>query len=53
MPERAAEVEMSSSYLVKGDPLPDWLQSFDENFVDEEEQRADRVEVFENVQDDD
>ena len=35
------------------DPLPDWLQPFDENLVDEEEQRVDRVEVFGNIQDDD
>ena len=43
VPERVAEVEMSSSNLVRGDPLPDWLQLFDENLVDEEEQRGDRV----------
>ena len=46
-------MEMSSSNPVRGDPLPDWLQSFDENFVDEEEQRGDRVEVHEDMQDDD
>ena len=45
VPERVAEVEMSSSNPVRGDPLPDWLQPFDENLVDEEEQRGDRVEV--------
>ena len=39
-------MEMSSSNLVRRDPLPDWLQPFDENFVDEEEQRVDRVEVL-------
>ena len=51
--ERVTEVEMSSSNPVRGDPLPDWLQPFDENLVDEEEQRVDRVEVHENIQDDD
>ena len=35
------------------DPLPDWLQPFDEHLVHEEEQRVDRVEVFGNIQDDD
>ena len=44
---------MSSSNPVRGDPLPDWLQPFDENLVDEEEQRGDRVEVYEDMQDDD
>ena len=44
---------MSSSNLVRGDPLPDWLQPFDENLVDEEEQRGDRVEENEDIQDDD
>ena len=53
VPERVAEVEMSSSNPVRCDPLPDWLQPFDENLVDEEEQRVDRVEVFGNIQDDD
>ena len=53
MPERVAEVEMSSSNPVRGDPLLDWLQPFDENLVDEEEQRDDRVEVHEDMQDDD
>ena len=53
MPERVAEVDMSSSNPVRGDPLPDWLQPFDENLVDEEEQRVDRVEVHGNIQDDD
>ena len=53
VPERVAEVEMSSSNPVRGDPLPDWLQPFDENLVDEEEQRGDRVEVYEDIQDDD
>ena len=38
---RGSEVEMSSSNPVRGDPLPDWLQPFDENLVDEEEQRGD------------
>ena len=28
VPDRVAEVEMSSSNLVRGDPLPDWLQPF-------------------------
>ena len=46
-------MDMSSSYLVRGDPLPDWLQPFDENLVDEEEQRGDRVEANEDFQDDD
>ena len=45
VPERVAEV--------RSDPLPDWLQPFDENLVDEEEQRSDRVEVHEDMQDDD
>ena len=53
MPERVAEVDMSSSNPVRCDPLPDWLQPYDENLVDEEEQRGDRVEVYEDVQDDD
>ena len=38
---------------MRGDPLLDWLQPFDENLVDEEEQRGDRVEVHEDMQDDD
>ena len=46
-------MEMSSSNPVRSDPLPDWLQPFDENLVDEEEQRGDRVEVHEDMQDDD
>ena len=29
------------------------LKPFDENLVDEEEQRGDRVEVYEDIQDDD
>ena len=33
--ERVAEVEVSSSNPVRCDPLPDWLQPFDENLVDE------------------
>ena len=45
-------MEMSSSNPVRGDPLPDWLQPFDENLVDEEEQRGDCVEVHEDMQDD-
>ena len=53
VPERVAEVEMSSSNPVRGDPLLDWLQPFEENFVDEEEQRGDRMEVYEDIQDDD
>ena len=44
---------MSGSNPVRGDPLPDWLQPFDENLVDEEEQRGDRVEENEDIQDDD
>ena len=40
VPERVAEVEMSSSNPVRGDPLLDWLQPFDENLVDVEEQRV-------------
>ena len=43
---------MSSSNPVRGDPLPDWLQPFDENLVDEEEQRGDRVEKHKDIQDD-
>ena len=46
-------MEMSSSNPVRGDPLPDWLQPFDENLVNEEEQRGDRVELHEDMQDDD
>ena len=46
-------MEMSRSNPVRSDPLPDWLQPFDENLVDEEEQRGDRVEVHEDMQDDD
>ena len=38
---------------MRSDPLPDWLQPFDENLVDEEEQSVDRVEVHRNIQDDD
>ena len=53
MPERVAELDMSSSNPVRGDPLPDWRQPFDENLVDEEEQRVARVEVYEEKQDDD
>ena len=45
--------QMSSSNPVRGDPLPDWLQPFDGNLVDEEEQRGDCVEVHEDMQDDD
>ena len=37
---------MSSSIPVRGDPLLDWPQPFDENLVDEEEQRVDSVEVY-------
>ena len=50
---KVAEVDMSSSNPVRGDLLPDWLEPFDENVVDEEEQRGDRVEVYEDMQDDD
>ena len=46
-------MEMSSSNPVRCDPLPDWLQPFDETLVDEEEQRGDCVEVHEDMQDDD
>ena len=53
VPERVAEVDMSSSNPVRGDPLPDWLQPFDENLVYEEEQRGDHVEENEDIQDDD
>ena len=53
VPERVAEVEMSSSNPVRGDPLPDWLQPFHENLVDEEEQRGDRLEEYVDIQDDD
>ena len=38
---------------MRGDPLHDWLQQFDENLVDEEEQRGDPVEENEDFQDDD
>ena len=34
------------------DPLPDWLQPFDEKLVDHEEQRVTRVEVHGDIQDD-
>ena len=53
VPERAAKVDVSNSNLVGGDPLPDWLQPFDENLVDDEEQRVARVAVFGDRQDDD
>ena len=53
VPERAAEVEMSSSNPVRGDPLPDRLQPLNENLVDDGEQRVARVEVYENIQEDD
>ena len=46
-------MDMSSSNLVRGDPLLDWLQPFDENLVDEEEQRGDCVEEIQDIQDDD
>ena len=51
--ERVAEVEMSSTKPVGGDPLPHWLQPFDENLVGDEEQRVDCVEVHGGIQDDD
>ena len=51
VPERVAEMEVSSS--MRSEPLPDWLQPFDENLVDEEEQRGDRMEVYDDMQDDD
>ena len=51
--KRVAEGEMSSANPVRGDPLPDWLQPFDENLVDEEEQRDARVEVCGDPQHDD
>ena len=38
---------------LRTDPLPDWLQPFDGNLVDEEEQRVGRVEVHEEIQDGD
>ena len=44
---------MSSANLVRCDPLPDWLQPFDENLVDDEEQKVARVEVYGDIQDDD
>ena len=53
MLETVAEVDMSSSNLVRGDLLLDWLQPFDENLVDGEEQRVARVEENEDTQDDD
>ena len=43
VPERVAEVEMSSANPVRDDPLLDWLQPFDESLVDDEEQRVARV----------
>ena len=46
-------MDMSSSNFVRCDPLPGWLQPYDENLVDEEEQRGDRVEGKEDTQDDD
>ena len=46
-------MEMTSSNHVRGDPLLVLLKPFDENLVDEEEQRGDRVEVYEDIQDDD
>ena len=51
--EGVAEVQMSSASSVRCDPLPDWLQPFDENLVDDEEQRVARVEVFGDIQDHD
>ena len=36
---------------MRSDPLPDWLQPFDENLVDEEEQRVACVEEYEDIQD--
>ena len=44
---------MSSANLVRCDPLPDWLQPFDENLVDDEEQKVERVEVYGDIQDED
>ena len=38
VPERVAGVDMSSANPVRGDPLPDWLQPFDEKLVEDEEQ---------------
>ena len=52
VPKRVAKEEMSSSNPVRRDLLPDWLQPFDENLVDEE-QRGDRMEENEDTQDDD
>ena len=43
-------MDMSSSNPVRSDPLLDWLQPFDENLVDEEEQRGDREEENEDFQ---
>ena len=53
VPDWVAELEMSSSNPVRSDPLLDWLQPFDENLVDEKEQRGDPVDVHEDMQDDD
>ena len=53
VPERVVEVDMSSSNPMRCDPLPDRLQPLNENLVDEEEQRGDRVEENEDIQDDD
>ena len=53
MLQRVAEVDVLSSNPVRGDPLLDWLQPFDENLVDEEEQRGDCVEEIQDIQDDD
>ena len=51
--ERVAEVKMTSANPVRSDPLLDWLQPFDENLVDDHEQRVARVEVYGDIQDDD
>ena len=53
VPERVAEVEMSSSNPVRGDPCLIGCKPFDENLVDEEEQRGDCLGVFEEMLDDD
>ena len=53
VPERVAEVERSNANPVRGDPLPDSLQPFNENLVHGEELRVARVEVYGDIQDDD
>ena len=53
VPERVAEVDMSSANPVRGDPLSGWLQPSEEKLVDDEEQRVARVEVYGDIQGED